>query len=122
MRRSVSSSGSSRVASAIALGTYLFLSVALLAGPVALHPQTRYVGSGADPQNIMWSFAWWPHALAHGQNPFVTRDVWAPFALNLAWIVSMPALALAMAPVTLLAGPVFSYDVAALALPAVAAL
>jgi hypothetical protein len=82
----------------------------------------QYVGGGGgDPQIFIWSFAWWPHAIAHGENPFVTHAIWAPSGVNLTWTTAVPGLALLFAPLTLVAGPVVSYDTAAVLLPAVAA-
>ena len=66
-------------------------------------------------------FAWWPHALAHGLDPFKTTAIWAPDTYNLAWTTSVPGLAVLFAPVTLLAGPVASYNLAAVLMPALAA-
>ena len=55
------------------------------------------------------------------QNPLVTHDVWAPSGVNLAWVNTVPALAVAFAPLTALVGPVAAYDVAAVLLPALSA-
>ena len=85
------------------------------------HPGRALIGTGADPLIFVWSFAWWPHAILHGTNPFVTHALYAPAGANLVWTTSVPALALAFAPVTLLVGPVASYDLAAVLLPALAA-
>ena len=63
----------------VALATLYFGVRVALRGPVS------YVGTGVDPQIFIWSFAWWPHALLHGENPFVTHAIWAPSGLNLAW-------------------------------------
>src|SRR5581483_2741661 len=63
----------------------------------------------------------WPHAVLHGENPFVTHVVWPTVGLDLAWVSSIPGLAAALMPVTLAAGPVAAYDVAAVLLPALAA-
>ena len=79
------------------------------------------LGSGRDPEIFVWSFAWWQHALATGQNPFVSHAVYAPDGINLAWATSVPGLAIPFAPLTWLFGPVASYNVAALLLPAAAA-
>ncbi len=79
------------------------------------------LGSGRDPEIFVWSFAWWQHALATGQNPFVSHAVYAPDGINLAWATSVPGLAIPFVPLTWLFGPVASYNVAALLLPAAAA-
>ncbi len=85
------------------------------------HPGRVILGDGADNEIFVWSFAWWPHAILHGHNPFVTHALFAPSGANLAWVSSVPALALAFSPVTLLFGPVVSFNLAALLLPALAA-
>jgi len=69
----------------------------------------------------MWSFEWWPHALLNGLNPFVPHVIWAPEGANLTQGgFALPAAALVMAPVTLLFGPLVSYNVVSLLLPALA--
>ena len=81
-------------------------------------PGSRYVGTGADPESFIWLFAWWPHAILHWTNPFVTHAVWSPSGVNLAWTALLPGLALLFAPLTLAAGPVLSYSIAAVLMPA----
>jgi hypothetical protein len=85
------------------------------------HPGRVLIGAGSDPFIFAWSFAWWPHALETGTNPFVTHALYAPEGVNLAWTASAPGLAFAFAPLTLLAGPVVSVNVAALLMPALSA-
>ena len=106
-----------------ALLLYVLASVAIFGHGVLLHPGRDYVGwnVGADPQIFIWSIGWWPHAILHLENPFVTHAVNAPKGENLSWVTSVPGVALAMFPVTLLAGPVVSYNIAALLFPALAA-
>ncbi|MGO9817521.1 MAG: hypothetical protein ACLPJJ_09515 [Acidocella sp.] len=78
-------------------------------------------GGGSDPLIFIWSFAWWPSAMAHHLNPFFTHLVWQPEGLNLAWITSVPTLALLAAPVTLAFGPVLAFNLCNLAAPVLAA-
>src|SRR4051812_35264314 len=85
------------------------------------HPGRGYVGEGADPGIFIWSLAWWPHAILHGQNPIATHAIWAPDGVNLAWTTSIPGLALALSPLTLTAGPTVAYNVVAILMPALAA-
>lgn len=85
------------------------------------HPSRELVGLGRDPQIFVWAIGWWPHAIAHGENPFVTHALFAPDGVNLAWTTSIPGIALPLVPVTALFGPVVAYDVAAVLLPALAA-
>jgi hypothetical protein len=111
----------SRRASLAALAGYCLLSFLYFGLPVASHPGGSYIGNGSDPEIFIWSFAWWPHAMLHGQNPFHTHAIWAPEGYNLAWATSVPGLALAFAPLTLVAGPVVAYNAASVLLPALAA-
>ncbi len=85
------------------------------------HFRRDLIGGGSDPQLFVWSLGWWPHAVIHGLNPFVTHVLWAPHGSNLVWTTSVPGLALLLAPVTLAAGPGAAYNVAAVLLPALAA-
>jgi hypothetical protein len=86
-----------------------------------LEPGAQYVGQNDDPQIFIWSLAWWPHAILHGQNPFVTTAVWAPSGIDTAWTTSTPVLALLLAPITLTLGPIAAYNAAAVLMPALAA-
>jgi hypothetical protein len=106
---------------AVVLVAYLAISFLYFGLPVVAHPSRDWIGFGADPQIFVWSLGWWPHAILHAQNPILTHAVWPPVGLDLAWVSSIPGLALALAPVTLLAGPVVAYNIAAISMPALAA-
>jgi hypothetical protein len=106
---------------AVVLLGYVCVSFAYFGWRLLPHPGRPYIGEGRDPQIFIWSFAWWPHAILHGQNPFVTHAVFAPDGINLVWTTAVPGLALAFSPLTLLFGPTASYNVAALLMPALAA-
>jgi hypothetical protein len=89
---------------------------------VLLHPESRVLGDRFPDKTIfMWSFLWWPHQLAHGHDPFVTKAVWAPHGVDLAWVTAMPGASLLLTPISETLGPVFAYNVAALAAPVLAA-
>jgi hypothetical protein len=105
----------------VALLAYVLLSFLYFGLPILDHPGRVEVGSAADPNIFIWSFAWWPHALLHGLNPVYTHQIWAPSGFDLAWATAVPGLALVFAPVTLLVGPVVAYNVAAILMPALAA-
>ena len=75
----------------------------------------------ADASIFMWSLAWWPHAVLHGVNPFVSNAVFAPDHVNIGAVTSIPGATLVMAPVTFLFGPIASYNVLMLASPVLAA-
>jgi hypothetical protein len=100
---------------------YTAISFAYFGWRLLPHPGRRVIGSGHDPQEFIWSFAWWPHAIGSWTNPFVTHAMYAPSGINLAWTPSAPGLALAFSPVTVLFGPVAAFNVAALLLPALSA-
>jgi len=89
-------------------------------GPL-LEPGRQYVGVFDDPQIPIWSFAWWLHAIEHGANPLYTHEVWAPSGVDLAWVNTVPPVAVVLAPLTWLLGPVPAFDIAAVLLPSVSA-
>jgi hypothetical protein len=100
---------------------YVAVAFAYFGWRLVPHPGRYILGAGRDPQIFVWAFAWWPHAVGTWQNPFYTHAIYAPDGINLAWTTTVPALALAFAPLTLLFGPVVSYNVAAMLAPAVSA-
>ena len=104
------------------LAGYLVVSFCFFGVRVLAHPESRHIGGlFTDPQIFVWSLAWWPHALLHGENPFFTHAIWSPDGFNLAWATSVPGLAIVLAPLTWAFGPVFSYNVASVLMPALAA-
>src|SRR5215472_2259256 len=80
-----------------------------------------YLGYKLDPITFIWFLNWWPWAIAHGLNPFISYYVWYPHGFNMTWATSIPAAALLMWPLTWLGGAVVSYNVLSLAAPALAA-
>jgi len=95
---------------------YAVFAVVWIGRGVVLHPATKVIGDdGADKTIAMWSFGWWPHAIAHGNDPFNATAVWAPHGFDLAWMTSIPGASLLLTPITETAGPVVAYNVAALA-------
>lgn len=99
---------------------YSAASCALFARP-GVFAGNSISGAGADPTIFMWCLAWWPYALTHGLNPFITHIVWAPTGGNLTWATSVPSLAFLAWPITTLWGPVTAFNVLTLAAPALAA-
>ncbi len=86
--------------------------------PILGHWTTRTVGSGTDPLNIfVWSMAWWPYALTHGINPLIVNKVFVPVVTNAGWRTLVPLLSIVASPLTLIAGPVASYNLAMLMAP-----
>jgi hypothetical protein len=103
------------------LAGYALAAFLLLGLPLLLEPGKQFLGWGNDPLIPIWAFAWFPHAILHGENPLFTHAVWAPEGANLTWTTVVPGLALAFAPLTLAIGAIDSYTVAEALLPAFAA-
>ncbi len=60
----------------------------------------------------MWFLRWVPAAIERGADPFVTSQLNAPTGVNLMWNAWLPAVGLALAPLTVALGPVVAYNVA----------
>src|SRR5438105_12292454 len=89
---------------------YVLVELLLFGRTVLPHMSTSFMGaSEGDLKWVVWSVEWWPHAVAHGLNPFLPR-VLAPLGLNLGWAASVPGPSLVMAPVTALFGPIATYN------------
>ena len=80
---------------------YLLLSL-LYFGAVGDYGR-MYLGYGLDPVQFIWFLNWWPWAITHGLNPFISYYVWYPHGFNMTWATSMPVAALLMWPLTWLA-------------------
>jgi len=105
----------------LTLTGYAVLAV-LFFGRELLEGLSSYVlGKGVDSTIFMWSLVWWPHALANGINPFVSKVVWAPLGYNLAWSTAIPLASFVAYPLTASLGPVASYNLLVLLCPALAA-
>ncbi|HEV7177850.1 MAG TPA: hypothetical protein VGN29_20315 [Solirubrobacteraceae bacterium] len=104
------------------LGLYAVLSLALFGVHIIRHLDSRIVASDPiDSSQFMWFFAWWPHALLHGLNPFVTHVMFVPDGFNLTWSTAMPGPSLLLAPITLAFGPAVTWNIIQLASPALSA-
>ncbi|HET9101942.1 MAG TPA: hypothetical protein VFN55_01205 [Solirubrobacteraceae bacterium] len=104
------------------LAVYTVLSLLLFGIPVLGHFATHAVASDAiDSSQFMWFLAWWPHAILHGLNPFVTHAMFVPEGFNLTWSTAMPGPALLLSPVTELFSASVTYNVIQLASPALGA-
>jgi hypothetical protein len=104
------------------LGGYTVLSLLLFGLPVLGHFGSRIIASDAiDSSQFMWFFAWWPHAIIHGLNPFVTHEMFVPSGFNLTWSTTMPGPSILLSPVTLAFGPAVTWNVIQLACPALSA-
>ena len=104
-----------------ALGTYLAVAVVLWAhvwlGGDPAHTITCNCG---DSSQQVWWLEWLPWALGHGHNPLLANALWARFGgVNVLSNTSWVAPAALLAPVTVLFGPVASFNVANLLAPVV---
>ncbi len=106
-----------------AFSFYLLASVLLFARPVLGHlgSECLCIPTTTDEGIVAWGFAWFPHALLHGLNPFYPRLIYAPQGINLAHGTLMPLLALVIWPLTALSSPLAAFNVAATLAPALAA-
>jgi hypothetical protein len=101
---------------------YTLASVVLIGRFWLRAPTDAVVGSfGADQGFFAWSLVHWVEAIAGQQAPFLTDRIDAPMGFNLAWATTIPGPALLLAPLTQLAGPLASYNLLAIAAPALAA-
>ncbi len=76
---------------------------------------------GRDQGAYVWFLAWGAHAAFHLQNPFLTREVYAPGGYNLAWAASILGPAVVLAPLTELWGAIVTFNLLAILAPAGAA-
>ena len=65
-----------------------------------------------DPNDAMWFLNWLPYSLGHGLSPFSSDYLNHPLGFNLMWNTWMPAIGLLLSPVTVLAGPALSDNIA----------
>jgi hypothetical protein len=71
-----------------------------------------------DPNFYTWSLRWWTYAIGHGLNPLYSHVVRAPQGHSLAWVTTIPPIAIVVAPLTVAAGPVVTFNLLTiLALP-----
>jgi len=86
------------------------------------HPTHSLATPGGDIAEQVWFLAWLPHALLHLQNPFISHALFAGSGgVNLMVNTSEFAPALVLAPLTVLVGPVFAFNVGLVLAPVVSA-
>jgi hypothetical protein len=101
---------------------FLFYLAALMTTPfrpIIEHPAYAQLDQKImDPNLFVWGLGWWPYAIGHGLNPLYSHEIGSLAGQSLAWMTTVPPLALLAAPLTLAAGPVVSFNLlTALALP-----
>ncbi len=101
----------------VAGGLYLVASVVLWWHVWTADPSSVMTCGCTDAGRVVWYVEWSAYALAHGHNLLFSTWMFHPSGLNLLADTSVPAIALVMAPVTLLFGPVVSVNVAGTLIP-----
>ncbi|MCW2693379.1 MAG: hypothetical protein JWM67_1983 [Mycobacterium sp.] len=76
-----------------------------------LHLSTQLAGSSGDSAQFAWGLKDTSWALLHGHTPLLSNRDLAPGGVNLMWNTTTPLLGLLATPVTLLGGPVVTYNV-----------
>ncbi len=95
----------------IAFLSYLVIWVATAFRPIVSHVTHMVLAYQSEDPNInVWSLRWWPYAIRNGLDPLYTHELMAPIGHSLAWVTTVPPLALLAAPLTLAAGPVVSFN------------
>ncbi len=103
------------------LGGYLVASLVLWRSLLP-HLTTHVLGGGTlDPGIFIWWIRWVPFAIAHGMDPLRSTYVNAPRGVSAMWNTSVTPLGLVLAPVTVLGGPVLSFNVACILGPPLSA-
>ena len=85
------------------------------------HPNTVHVGGLGDADEYTWFISWVPYALGHGLNPLVSSYVNLAEpggGVNLMWNTSVLLPSLLVSPITVIAGPIVSYNLLITAAPA----
>jgi len=94
-----------------AAGAVYFVLACLIYWPATPLDASRLPGCACgDPEQQTWFLSWTSYALTHGHNPFLTGYLHAPMGANLAIDTSMPLLGILGIPITLLAGPVATFN------------
>lgn len=95
----------------LALVVYVAVFIVWYAFPLLHHVDLAQTNqTSPDPNFYIWSWRWWPYAIAHGLNPLFSGQVGAPGGSDLSWTTTTPALAVPLAPVTLAFGPIVSFN------------
>ena len=102
-----------------AAAIYLMAWLLTTGAPMLHHMSQAHLDQASmDPNFYTWCLRWWPYALGHGYNPLFAHVIEAPAGHSLAWVTTVPPLALLAAPITLTAGPILAFNfVTAIALP-----
>lgn len=100
---------------------YLVLGVGLWWNIWSTHPSTVTTCGCGDAARFVWYFRWPAFAITHGHNVLYSTYLFHPGGINLLDDTSVVALGVVLAPVTWLAGPVASMNVALTLAPVLSA-
>jgi hypothetical protein len=104
-----------------ALLIYLGFAAIVFGRAAAPHFTDIYLGDGIDQAFFIWCLVWWPYAIAHHLNPFMTKLIFAPAGFNLTWSTSIPLPSLLAFPLTATIGPIATFNLLCVAFPAFSA-
>jgi len=93
--------GSAVVQGLFALAIYATAWLTTAAKPLLHNVGDAHLLQGnMDPNFYTWCLRWWPWAIAHGQNPLFSHVIRAPAGTSLAWVTTVPPVALLGTPLT----------------------
>lgn len=106
-----------------ALAFYLILSALFFGRALFGHWSDYHIGVDipADSTIFIWSLAWWRHALLNHLSPLLTRAIWAPGGVNLAWVTTAPLASALAIPATSAFGAVATCNALFILSPALSA-
>jgi hypothetical protein len=104
-----------------ALLIYFSFSALLFGHATAPDFNSIYLGYGIDQSFFIWCLVWWPYAIAHRLNPFVTKLIFVPAGFNLTWSTSIPLISLLAYPLTVTIGPIAVFNLLCLVFLALSA-
>ncbi len=92
---------------------YLLLSYLLFAYSIGFNLTTRYIGKLSHDQiQYIWTLYWWPYAISKHINPIFSTYIWHPYGTDLSFApASVPGASLIALPITLIFGPVVSFNI-----------
>jgi hypothetical protein len=93
----------------VAFAVYLIAALALFGAPLLHGGECVCITSTTDAGVSAWALKWWPHAVAHLDNPFKTDLIYAPYGFDLAHGQLFPAAALVLWPVTAVLAAFFAF-------------
>lgn len=96
------------VAAGIAL--FVVLAIVVTGSGVPWSSTSMPVCACGDSAQEVWFLSWPAYALSHGLNPLTSNFVAYPHGLNMMSSTTMPLLGVVMAPFTLTAGPIVTFN------------